>query len=164
MLQKLTSSVKTRLLSRVDDPLNLPPTRIANTDKTVVIKPSSLANTLSKGSDYLKNLKKSAGYWEACVYDNATITSEFVMTMTFLDLLTPELAQKCAQGILKDQLHDGGWPIFGGGPADQSATVEAYFALKLCGVDALSAPMQRARKKRSKVAVLKPPVSLPKFI
>ncbi|MGQ0554319.1 MAG: hypothetical protein ACT4PN_00005, partial [Nitrospiraceae bacterium] len=34
------------------------------------------------------------------------------------------------------QLQDGGWPIYYGGPAEISASVKAYFALKWCGVSA----------------------------
>ena len=37
--------------------------------------------------------------------------------------------------ILLHQLPDGGWNIYPEGPADINATVKAYSALKLAGVD-----------------------------
>ena len=48
--------------------------------------------------------------------------------------------------LIQTQLENGGWPIYSGGPADQSASVKAYFALKLCGVSAEEPFMERARR------------------
>ena len=42
--------------------------------------------------------------------------------------------EKAARSILERQLPDGGFNIYIGGPADISATVKAYCALKLAGV------------------------------
>jgi squalene-hopene/tetraprenyl-beta-curcumene cyclase len=48
--------------------------------------------------------------------------------------------------MLNLQLAGGGWAIYPGGPVDISASVKAYFALKLTGHDPASEPMQRARR------------------
>ncbi len=40
-----------------------------------------------------------------------------------------------ARYIQDHQLEDGGWAIYPGGPTDVSASVKAYFALKLTGID-----------------------------
>ena len=47
--------------------------------------------------------------------------------------------------IFERRLPDGGFNIYPGGPADISATVKAYFALKVAGLAADDARMQRAR-------------------
>ena len=44
------------------------------------------------------------------------------------------------------QLEDGGWPIYTGAPMDVSASVKAYFALKLAGVPQDDPGMRRARE------------------
>src|SRR5262249_13581952 len=54
-------------------------------------------------------------------------------------------AKKAANYILEQQLDDGGWTTYPGGPVDISASVKAYFALKLTGEDPSSSAMQRAR-------------------
>ena len=41
---------------------------------------------------------------------------------------------RCARYIQDHQLPAGGWAIYPGGPTDISASVKAYFALKLVGV------------------------------
>ena len=40
---------------------------------------------------------------------------------------------------------DGGWPLFHDGASDVSASVKAYFALKMIGESPDAEPMQRAR-------------------
>ncbi|HEX7513599.1 MAG TPA: squalene--hopene cyclase, partial [Candidatus Methylomirabilis sp.] len=42
------------------------------------------------------------------------------------------------------QLPDGGWPIYANGPANISASVKAYFALKMAGVPATNPALVRA--------------------
>src|SRR5206468_3391629 len=52
---------------------------------------------------------------------------------------------RAVQSILARQLPDGGFNIYVGGPAEVSASVKAYFALKLAGLDATDARMIRLR-------------------
>src|SRR5205085_6690921 len=53
--------------------------------------------------------------------------------------------KKAARYIQLQQLVAGGWAIYPGGPVDVSASVKAYFALKLTGHDPSAEYMQRAR-------------------
>ena len=48
--------------------------------------------------------------------------------------------------ILDHQLPEGGWSIYPGGPAEVSASVKAYFALKLVGYSPDDPALVRARK------------------
>ncbi len=52
----------------------------------------------------------------------------------------------CANYMLEKQLPEGGWSIYPGGPMEISASVKAYFALKITGHDPDSEPMVRARE------------------
>ena len=56
----------------------------------------------------------------------------------------PERERKAVQYLRATQLSDGGWPIYYGGPSEISASVKAYFALKLSGISADEPFMQRA--------------------
>ena len=59
---------------------------------------------------------------------------------------TPSSKRKIAVYLRRIQGAHGGWPLFHDGDFDMSASVKAYFALKMIG-DAIDAPhMQRARE------------------
>ncbi len=78
---------------------------------------------------------------------DATIPAEYVLLRHFLaepdDL---ELERKIGVYLRRIQGDHGGWPLYHGGPFDISATVKAYFALKMIG-DPVDAPhMVRARR------------------
>ncbi|HYL80091.1 MAG TPA: squalene--hopene cyclase, partial [Candidatus Acidoferrum sp.] len=57
---------------------------------------------------------------------------------------SPKLA-RLARTVLAAQLPDGGWPVYLDGPADLSATVKAYWALKLAGFSPDHPALGRAR-------------------
>src|SRR5262249_44668873 len=48
--------------------------------------------------------------------------------------------------IRRQQLAEGGWAIYPGGPAEVSASVKAYFILKLMGDDPNAVAMAKARE------------------
>ena len=60
---------------------------------------------------------------------------------------TPERFEKAARYILNHQNADGGWSIYAGGPSNISASVKAYFGLKLAGFTADHPALELARKK-----------------
>lgn len=87
------------------------------------------------------------GHWVFELEADATIPAEYVMLGHFLDEVDPEIEAKIAVYLRRIQNVDGGWPLYHRGEADLSATVKAYFALKLAG-DAVDAPhMRRARER-----------------
>jgi squalene-hopene/tetraprenyl-beta-curcumene cyclase len=54
---------------------------------------------------------------------------------------------KCVHYLLSEQLPDGGWALYYGGPSDLSTTIEAYAAMRVAGVSPEEAPLQRARQR-----------------
>lgn len=107
---------------------------------------SEMMTCLDKARTHLVTVQTPMGYWDGKIYDNATITSEYVMFLRFLGLLDEETVRKAKVTLLSTQLENGGWNIYGGGPAEHSATVEGYFALKLCGLSPTHEALRRARK------------------
>src|SRR2546422_5386684 len=69
------------------------------------------------------------------------------MLHTLLGTGDVEWFQKAAGYIRQHQNEDGGWPIYAGGPSNVSASVKAYFGLKLAGFTADHSALARARKK-----------------
>ena len=87
----------------------------------------------------------SEGYWVAELEADTTLTAEYLMLRRFLDRVDLERERKAVRYLRAMQLTDGGWPIFYGGPSEISASVKAYFALKLSGISADEPSMLRAR-------------------
>ncbi|MBI3269354.1 MAG: squalene--hopene cyclase [Planctomycetes bacterium] len=96
--------------------------------------------------DYLLRTQHPDGWWfEQCQADS-TLTSEYIMLRYLLGIVDAEKQAKGARFLLQKQMADGGWPIYHGGPVDISATVKAYFALKLAGYSKDHPALVRARE------------------
>ncbi len=87
------------------------------------------------------------GFWVAELEADSTLTSEYLMLRRFVGLVDPERERKAVRYLKSAQLPDGGWPIYAGGPAEISASVKAYFALKLAGVSPDEPFMVKARER-----------------
>ena len=85
------------------------------------------------------------GFWVAELEADSTLTSEYVMLRRFLGVEEREREAKAVRYLRSAQLADGGWPIYAGGPSEISASVKAYFALKLVGIPADEPFMRRAK-------------------
>ena len=87
------------------------------------------------------------GHWVFELEADATIPAEFILLRHYLgepdDL---DLEARIGRYLRRIQADHGGWSLFHNGPFDVSATVKAYFALKMIG-DPVDAPhMARARE------------------
>lgn len=121
-----------------------------------------LAGTLLEGAtqaahraaDYLGGIQSGQGYWWAELTADTTLESDYVLLQLWLhppvngvwNPPTRALLDKAVESILGRQLPDGGFNVYPRGPADLSATVKAYFALKLAGLDYNDLRLTRARE------------------
>ena len=85
------------------------------------------------------------GHWRAPLEGDTILESEYLLLLAWAGRLDSPHAAGCARRILAQQLPAGGWSIYPGGPVDVSASVKAYFALKLTGHDSAAPEMRRAR-------------------
>ena len=92
----------------------------------------------------LKKLKQGCYVYE--LEADTTITSEYILLMHFLGKIEIKLQEKMVKYILSKQNQEGGWPLFFDGETDLSASVKAYYALKLAGLDEDSHEMIKAKK------------------
>lgn len=94
----------------------------------------------------LRRQHAGEGYWSAPILGgDVTVESDTVMLLHFLGRADSSKTPQLARTILDAQLPDGGWPIYLHGPADLSATVKAYWALKLAGYSQEHPALVRAR-------------------
>ena len=107
----------------------------------------ALDRAVSRATDALLALQRPDGHWVFELEADCTIPAEYILLRQHLaepdDL---ELERKIGVYLRRIQGEHGGWPLFHGGAMDVSATIKAYFALKMIG-DSPDAPhMKRARE------------------
>ncbi len=103
-------------------------------------------DAIRRSQHWLLSRQDPEGFWVAELEADSTLTSEYLMLRRFLDRVDPERERKAVHYLRYTQLPDGGWPIYAGGPSEISASVKAYFALKLAGVSADEPFMTRAKE------------------
>src|SRR5579863_76234 len=102
---------------------------------------------LARAVDALLAAQRPDGHWVFELEADATIPAEYILLVHYLgETPNVELEQKIARYLRRIQLADGGWPLFTDGKLDVSATVKAYFALKMVGDSEDAEHMQRARQ------------------
>ena len=93
---------------------------------------------------FIKN-QNADGHWRGPLEGDTILESEYLLICGWAGCLDQNTMLGCTKRILAEQLPEGGWAIYPGGDVDPSASVKAYLALKMCGCDANSEPMKRAR-------------------
>ena len=104
-----------------------------------------LAKVVAEARAGLKDLQKADGHWVFELEADATMPAEFIFLEHFLGEIDRALEDKIAVYLRAGQADHGGWPLYAGGDFDLSATVKAYYALKLIGDDPDANHMARAR-------------------
>jgi squalene-hopene/tetraprenyl-beta-curcumene cyclase len=102
--------------------------------------------SVARGAGALRRLQAADGHWVFELEADATIPAEYILLRQYLgepdDL---DLERKIGVYLRRIQADHGGWPLVHGGPFDISASVKAYFALKMIGDDPDAAHMATAR-------------------
>ncbi len=112
------------------------------------------AQAVRRATEYLLSVRHQDGYWWGDLTADTTLESDFILLQLWLHPPVngvwnpPDRAKidRAVQSIFARQLPDGGFNIYPGGPADVSATVKAYFALKLAGLHPSDPRMEKARE------------------
>jgi squalene-hopene/tetraprenyl-beta-curcumene cyclase len=107
---------------------------------------ASLEHAVSKATDALLAAQHPDGYWLYELEADATIPAEYVLLVHYLgEEADIKLEAKIGRYLRRIQREDGGWPLFHNGAMDVSASVKAYFALKMIGDSPDAEHMVRAR-------------------
>jgi squalene-hopene/tetraprenyl-beta-curcumene cyclase len=107
---------------------------------------AGLPELVAEARRCLEARQKPDGHFVFELEADATVPAEYVLLEHFLDEIDQRLEDRIAVYLRANQAEHGGWPLYHGGGFDISASVKAYFALKLIG-DEVDAPhMRRARE------------------
>ena len=94
--------------------------------------------------ELLFSQQEPEGYWCGELEADSTLESDYIMVHTLLGTGDEGRMRRAITEILNHQQADGGWNTYTGGPSNLSASVKAYFALKLMGWSANDAPLVKA--------------------
>ena len=107
----------------------------------------ALEKRIGLATKSLLDLQKPDGHWVFELEADATIPAEYVLFVHyFAETPDLELERKIGVYLRRIQGQHGGWPLFHEGEFDMSASVKAYFALKMIGDDINAPHMKRARE------------------
>src|SRR6201989_1533715 len=108
---------------------------------------AALEASIHSATQALLGFRQGDGHWVFELEADCTIPSEYVLLRHYLaEPVDAVLEAKIASYLRRIQGAHGGWPLVHDGPFDMSASVKAYFALKMIG-DSVDAPhMVKARE------------------
>ena len=107
----------------------------------------ALDASIARATSALLSRQRDDGHWVFELEADATIPAEYILLTHYLgETSDPELERKIGVYLRRIQGDHGGWPLFHSGDLDVSATVKAYFALKMIGDDPDAPHMTRARE------------------
>jgi len=108
---------------------------------------SALEQHIQAATRALLERQKPDGHWVFQLEADSTIPSEYILMRHYLaEPVEAELERKIAIYLRRVQGAHGGWPLFHEGAFDMSASVKAYYALKLIGDSIDADHMRRARE------------------
>jgi len=107
---------------------------------------AALDAAVARAAEALLNRQKADGHWVFELEADATIPAEYILLRHYLgEPRDVALERKIGVYLRRVRGAHGGWPLYHDGALDVSATVKAYFALKMIG-DAPDAPHMTAAR------------------
>jgi squalene-hopene/tetraprenyl-beta-curcumene cyclase len=101
---------------------------------------------IERAADALLSRQNPDGHWVFELEADATIPAEYILLRQFLgEPDDRELERKIGVYLRRIQGEHHGWPLVHGGPFDVSASIKAYYALKMIGDDPDAPHMAAAR-------------------
>jgi len=107
---------------------------------------ASVDAAIHRSHEHLLGLQDPAGFWVGELEADTTITSEYLLLRRLLGTSDPALEAKAARYLRERQSADGSWNLYEAGAGDLSASIKAYFALKMAGVSPDDPALARARE------------------
>jgi len=101
---------------------------------------------IDEARKWLADHQATDGHWAFELEADATIPAEYILLNHFLGEVDDAVEAKLKAYLIKTQGKHGGWPLYHDGDFNLSASVKAYFALKMTGEDINAPYMRWARK------------------
>ena len=127
--------------------------KMASGTNSVGIGPdAALEASIQSATRALLEMRQADGHWVFELEADCTIPAEYVLLRHYLgEPVDAVLEGKIANYLRRVQGAHGGWPLVHEGDFDMSASVKAYFALKMIGTRSMRRTW-RGRARRSTAA------------
>jgi squalene-hopene/tetraprenyl-beta-curcumene cyclase len=120
--------------------------------KTLVLEKEAVSELAKKMEEcilrsqkYLLAAQSEEGYWNSELLVDPLTICDYIILLHWLGISNPELEEKAAKHLLKEQHSDGGWGQYTGSPSNIDLSVKAYHILKIAGISERDPRMVRAR-------------------
>ena len=112
----------------------------------LVVAAADLDRAVGRAADALAALQRPDGHWVFELEADATIPAEYILLRHYLgEAIDADLEARIGRYLRRIQGSRDGWGLYHDGAFDISASVKAYFALKMIGDDIAADHMARAR-------------------
>ena len=120
---------------------------VARSAAVAVADEDRLERAVARAAQALGERQRPDGHWVFELEADATIPSEYLLLRHYLgEPIDGDLETRIGRYLRRLQGAHGGWSLFHAGAFDISASVKAYYALKMIGDDPYAPHMARARK------------------
>jgi hypothetical protein len=120
--------------------------------KTLVLEKEAISELTKKieecilrSQKFLLAAQSEEGYWNSELLVDPLTICDYIIFLHWSGISNPELEEKAAKHLLKEQHSDGGWGQYTGSPSNIDLSVKAYHILKIAGISARDPRMVRAR-------------------
>jgi squalene-hopene/tetraprenyl-beta-curcumene cyclase len=107
---------------------------------------AKIEHTIGRSQEYFRREQTAEGYWHRPLEANATMDAEYIFFMHFMGRVDARRQGRIVEHLLATQLADGSWALYPDAPGHLSNTIEAYFAMKLAGLEPSHPALARARE------------------
>ena len=115
-------------------------------DRFICDNADEISSCIEEVKNWILSQQKIDGHWAFELEADATIPAEYIFLNHFLGEVNNDVEGKLANYLRAIQGEHGGWPLYHDGDFNLSASVKAYFALKLAGESVDSPCMTRAKR------------------
>ena len=123
------------------------PNQMQSDHTEATVPNAALESSIAAAQEGLLGFRQPDGHWGFELEADVTIPAEYALLRHYLaEPVDHELERKIGNYIRRTQGTHGGWALVQDGPFDMSASVKAYFALKMMGVDPHEPYMAKARE------------------
>ncbi|HEY3066558.1 MAG TPA: squalene--hopene cyclase [Methylomirabilota bacterium] len=108
---------------------------------------TGLDSAIARAQAHLLSVQQPDGHWVGELEADTTISSEYLLFCHLIDRVNKDRERRIVNYLRRRQMPDGGFNLFEAGPVNLSATIKAYFAMKLAGVSVDDPALVRARER-----------------
>ena len=120
--------------------------RVEPAEQTQASDEREIDGAIEEARSWLASQQAEDGHWAFELEADATIPAEYIFLNHFLGDIDDDVERKLARYLRATQEKHGGWPLYHHGDFNMSASVKAYYALKMVGDDPNAPHMIRARE------------------